>query len=162
MCVDARFGSLGSPEVQEFMTDMTRQYGRIMSIAFIGSEVAGYILHIPKPIAWRIGCSYVTNVQEMKVLQIIELFVYDKFKDAGVEEHLLEHTAVFGKKTRLERIEVFATTNEADKDFGNLITGGSKNYLDFGFVKVKNLIEPDGSKENSEQGLGVSHLMYRL
>lgn len=161
--LEARFGSLGSPEVLSFLSDTTRQYGRIMSAAFIGSEVAGYITHLPKPVAWRIGCSHVTNVKDMRVLQIIDLYVYPKFltrKD--VKRVLLERTKQFAKKTRLVKIEVFATEIEPGNPDTAPSTGCKTAYLDTGFVKRKEVILPDSSGDNTENGLGITQMMYRI
>jgi len=162
-CIDARFGPLGSPEVVNFLSEMTRQYGRVMSIAFIGAEVAGYITHLPKPVCWRIGCSHVNNIKDMHVLQVIDFYVYPKFQDRDdVKETLLVHTRGFAKKSRLLKIEVFATTNKPKNAEFAPATGDVSAYMDFGFIKKKEILTPDDSGEDTEAGLGITQLMYTI
>ena len=157
------FGPNGSAEVVTFLSDTTRQYGRIISTAFIGSEVAGYITHLPKPVAWRIGCSHVTSVKDMRVLQIIDLYVYPKYRNRkDVKQILLERTKQFAKKTRLVKIEVFATEKEPNNPDLAPATGCRSAYTDAGFVKNKEIISPDNTGEDNENDLGITQMMYRI
>ncbi len=162
-CVDSRFGILGSPEVTDFLLEKTRQYGRAMSIAFIGAEVAGYITHFPKPVCWRIGCRHVTNVQDIKTLQIIDFYVYPKFRDRDdVKEKLLVHTHGFGKKSRLNKIEVFASTKKPGNPDNEIATGDMKPYIDFGFLKRREVVPVNEKSNNLEEKYGITHLTFSI
>lgn len=162
VCLDCRFGDLGSPETIQFMRDVTLSYGRMMCIAFIGSDVAGFITHVPKPIAWRIGCRFVDELPEMKVLQIIDLFVYPKFRNRGVATELLKYTREFARKMRVERIEVFATINDVGQEMFVPSTGSQHPYLKQEFIKKRTILEPDGSDVFTTEGLGINHLILRM
>ncbi|MEZ4812264.1 MAG: hypothetical protein R2883_02035 [Caldisericia bacterium] len=162
-CIDSRFGELGSPEVVEFLNEKTRQYGRAMSIAFIGAEVAGYITHFPKPVCWRIGCRHVTNVQDIKTLQIIDFYVYPKFRDReDVKEKLLVHTHGFGKKSRLNKIEVFASTKKPENPDEEIATGDMKPYLDFGFLKKREVVPVNEKSDDLEEKYGITNLTFSI
>jgi len=161
-CLDCRFGDLGSQETTHFMRDMTLSYGRMMCIAFINSDVAGFITHIPKPIAWRIGCRFVDELPEMKVLQVIDLFVYPKFRNRGVATELLKYTREFARKMRVERIEVFATINDVGTEMHVPATGSQHPYLKHGFIKKRTVLEPDGSGSMTCEGLGINQLVLPM
>lgn len=162
ICLDCRFGDLGSQETTHFMRDMTLSYGRIMCIAFINSDVAGFITHIPKPIAWRIGCRFVDELPEMKALQIIDLFVYPKFRNRGVATELLKYTREFARKMRVERIEVFATINDVGQEMHVPATGSQHPYIKHGFIKKRTILEPDGSGSMTCEGLGINQLVLPM
>jgi GNAT superfamily N-acetyltransferase len=162
VCLDCRFGDLGSIETIQFMRDITLSYGRIMCIAFINSDVAGFITHVPKPIAWRIGCRFVDELPEMKVLQIIDLFVYPKFRNRGVATELLKHTREFARKMRIERIEVFATINSIGQEMHVPSTGSQHPYLKQEFVKKRTILDPDGSGDMTCEGLGINQLVLQM
>ena len=162
ICMDCRFGDLGALETIQFMRDITLNYGRMMCIAFINADVAGFITHVPKPIAWRIGCRFVDELPEMKVLQIIDLFVYPKFRNRGVATELLKHTREFARKMRVERIEVFATINDIGQEISVPSTGSQHPYLKQDFIKKRTILEPDESGELTPEGLGINHLVLRM
>ncbi len=157
-CLECRFGELGTEENMQFMTEITRAYGRIMSIAFVGSEVAGFISHVPKPVAWRIGCSFVNDLPEKNVLQIIDFYVYPHHRRKGVGRALLAFTKEHCRKTRAERIDAFATILPAAERGPS--TGSIHPYLDFGFVQKKVLIEPTNEDDPTQEGLGMAYLQY--
>ncbi len=150
------FGELGTEESLAFMTDMTRQYGTMMHIAFAGSDVAGFITHIPKPIAWRIGCKFVDDLPEKNLLQIIELYVYPQFRRMGIASQLLAATKEFCRKFRFERIEVAAS--QIYKEDETLTTACKSIYEKFGFALVKVFEEPDAASGNP----GFVRLQYLM
>jgi|GEM_PF-644838 len=155
-CEQCRFGTLGTEETLGFMTEITRSYGRMMSIAFVGTEVAGFITHVPKPIANKMGCAFVNDVQEPKVLQIIDLFVYPRFRHKGIATQLLKFTNEFCRKNRIERIEVFSAIRPVVSE--PIATGSQHPYLSFGFEEKRIILEP--SDKSGEDGLGLAHLIY--
>jgi ribosomal protein S18 acetylase RimI-like enzyme len=150
------FGDLGTEESLSFMTEMTRQYGTMMHIAFAGSDVAGFVTHIPKPIAWRIGCKYVDDLPEKNVLQIIELYVYPQFRRMGIASQMLSSTREFCRKFRFDRIEVAASSEYKEDE--TLTTACKSIYDKFGFVVTKVFEVPDSASGNP----GFVRLQYLL
>ncbi|HNY61427.1 MAG TPA: GNAT family N-acetyltransferase [Caldisericia bacterium] len=143
---DVRFGDIGNPETLEFMTLATRSYGKMMSIAFIGSDVAGYITHVPKPLASRMGCKFVDEMQDKGIMQIIDLYVYPQFREEGVEKSLIANLAEFCRKNRHQKIEVYTLETPVEDYMPS--TGHLAMYDGTGF-KTKKTIKQK-TQENKE------------
>jgi len=143
---DVRFGDIGNPETLEFMTLATRSYGKMMSIAFIGSDVAGYITHVPKPLASRMGCKFVDEMQDKGIMQIIDLYVYPQFREEGVEKSLIANLAEFCRRNRHQKIEVYTLETPVEDYMPS--TGHLAMYDGTGF-KTKKTIKQK-TQENKE------------
>lgn len=143
---DVRFGDIGNPETLEFMTLTTRNYGKMMSIAFIGSDVAGYITHVPKPLANRMGCKFVDEIQDKGIMQIIDLYVYPQFRGEGVEKSLIANLAEFCRKNRHQKIEVYTLETPLEDYMPS--TGHSAMYDGSGFKTKKSIKQKN--QENKE------------
>ncbi|HNW31971.1 MAG TPA: hypothetical protein PKN77_04760, partial [Caldisericia bacterium] len=104
------------------------------------------ITHVPKPLASRMGCKFVDEMQDKGIMQIIDLYVYPQFREEGVEKSLIANLAEFCRKNRHQKIEVYTLETPVEDYMPS--TGHLAMYDGTGF-KTKKTIKQK-TQENKE------------